>query len=101
MKTRETFETVRVHQGQLFSVTLASNPTTGYSWSDHHTAGLAVVNTQYVSPQHQPGLIGAGGRQVWQLMVVQPAPQRFVAEYSRPWEGEVAERYVLDVQILN
>ena len=66
-------------------VTLAENPTTGYSWNISVSKGLAVVTDTYVAPN--TALIGAGGYHEWLLAPDGPGTYTFNAAYMRPWEG--------------
>lgn len=74
-----------------FTITLKSNPTTGYSWFlgqyNHHI--VSVISHRYVAPDTK--LIGAGGKEVW-VFKVSPdalvAPQILYVNfiYTRLWE---------------
>jgi len=66
-------------------VTLAENPTTGYSWNASVSKGLTIVSDTYVAPNTT--LIGAGGYHEWLLAPDGPGTYTFNAVYMRPWEG--------------
>ena len=66
-------------------VTLAENPTTGYSWNTTVSKGLVVINDTYVAPSTT--LVGAGGYHEWLLAPDGPGTYTFQAVYMRPWEG--------------
>ena len=66
-------------------VTLAENPTSGYSWNATVSKGLTLVSDTYVAPNTT--LIGAGGYHEWLLGPDGPGTYTFKAVYMRPWEG--------------
>lgn len=73
-----------------FTITLASNPTTGYSWflRKYNTQFVKVVNHVYHPPISQ--IAGAGGKEQWTFAL---NPAAFTAPhllkinllYARPW----------------
>lgn len=86
-------KSILVNQGSPeFSISLASNPTTGYTWHaqqyDQHL--LTVINHKY-QPSTNSKLVGAGGIDVWTFKV---KPEAFNAPhimkikmlYARPWD---------------
>lgn len=73
-----------------FSIVLASNPTTGYSWRlggklDRRL--VKQVGSKFIPPQTK--LVGAGGREVWTFQAVGRGRARIVLEYVRPWEKNI------------
>jgi inhibitor of cysteine peptidase len=80
-----------VAMGQEFKVTLASNPTTGYSWAlakplDEKIVKL--VTNVYVAPETR--LVGAGGNQIWTFKAAGEGKTEIALKYVRPWETNVA-----------
>jgi inhibitor of cysteine peptidase len=79
-----------VQAGREFSVTLDSNPTTGYKWD---LAGppdarfVRLVTNIYVRPDSK--LMGAGGREVWTFKAVGEGGTEIALKYFRPWEKDV------------
>ena len=79
---------VVVKSGNRFTIELASNVTTGYSWEygvPVDTDYLRVVKTYNKNPQS--GLVGAGGTQGWIFETVQPGTTSINLVYKRPWEA--------------
>jgi inhibitor of cysteine peptidase len=73
-----------------FSINLASNPTTGYSWRlGGKLLGKLVkpLGSQFIPPQTQ--LVGAGGREIWNFQAVGRGRTKIVLEYARPWEKNI------------
>lgn len=76
-----------------FSITLRSNPTTGYSWfmKKYNPHFITVVKHVYHPPISQ--LVGAGGVDVWTFRLTPAAftvPHKLKMKmiYARPWEME-------------
>ncbi len=74
-----------------FTIALASNPTTGYTWhAQHYNANLLKVVTHRFQPSTST-LVGAGGTDIWTFKV---KPEAFSAPhvmkinmlYARPWD---------------
>ena len=88
--------------GQQFSLTLESNPTTGYQWRlAKPIAGscVALVTNQFVRPSSK--LTGAPGRETWKFKALQPGETVIALEYVRPWEkgGEPAQKTKVVVRV--
>lgn len=76
-----------------FSLRLASNPTTGYSWfiKRYNQHFLTLEKHQFFPPTSQ--IVGAGGVDLWVFKV---KPEAFIAPhifkiklvYARPWEAD-------------
>lgn len=76
-----------VQTGDLFSVSLNGNPTTGYTW--HYTIenkDIASGILEEIVPDSD--LIGAGSTFTWTLKALKPGETRILFKYYRDWEGE-------------
>ena len=80
---------VEVPAGGLLTVTLGSNPTTGFRWSEEaqisDTSVLKQVAHKYVAPDSE--MVGASGKEVWTFQALKAGTTSLSMEYSRPWEG--------------
>jgi inhibitor of cysteine peptidase len=81
---------IAVEPGQKFSIDLEANHTTGYSWQlvkplDEKQVKLLTVEYK----QSKPGLIGAGGHEVWSFNAVMEGRTEIQMKYVRPWETNV------------
>ena len=80
---------IEVASGDSIVVTLWSNQTTGYSWSESATISapdvLQQTNHEYVAPE--TGLMGAAGKEVWTFKTLKTGTSEVRMSYSRPWEG--------------
>jgi len=80
---------VSVLVGETISITLAGNPTTGYTWE------LADVDRIVLTPDPEPAfvrdssLIGAGGRYTFRVFALKPGTSAVKLVYRRSWEKEV------------
>lgn len=95
--------TVRLTVGASTTVTLASNPSTGYGWriNTARSANLGAVAIEEIGYRSGPGqLPGAPGLHRWRVIAKAPGDVRIVFDYARPWEHVApANRYTLRVKI--
>ena len=96
---------IEVAVGSSFTVTLCSNPSTGFQW------GAAKINDQtvleeasrkFVSPESkEPPPPGTAGQEVWTFKALKAGKSTILIEYSRPWEGgeKAAWTYALTVLV--
>jgi inhibitor of cysteine peptidase len=69
-------------------ITLAANPTTGYSWSENATISAPVVNqSSYAFVQPTSDAVGAPGKSVWVFDSEQTGAGTITLSYARPWES--------------
>jgi predicted secreted protein len=94
-------KTVNEFQGSLFAISLAENPTTGYSWNATISQGLELVDETFEENAHAPGMVGVGGTHWWILKAAAAGTQEFSATYIRPWEGVLPgdQTYSLTVDV--
>lgn len=81
---------IEVAVGKEFSITLESNPTTGYHWElagQLAEAVVKLVGNEYKGPETK--LIGAGGKEVWTFSAVGKGETIIKMKYVRPWEKDV------------
>jgi len=68
-------------------ISLAENPSTGYSWNATASPGLTVVGDRYRASATPEIMVGAGGIRTWTLVPERPGTFTFSAVYRRPWEN--------------
>lgn len=81
---------IDVTVGQEFTISLQSNPTTGYLWRFAKPPDeklLKLVRTQYKAPQSK--LVGAGGIEVWTFKALAEGKTPLELNYQRPWEKSI------------
>ena len=95
MKVKHISKEVQVAAGDSFTVTLCSNPTTGFQWSESAQVSdqtvLQQTDHRFV-PAQEKGVVGAPGEEVWTFKALKKGSSTISLEYSRPWEnGEKGE----------
>jgi inhibitor of cysteine peptidase len=87
--------------GDVLTVRLSENPSTGYSWEPTYSGGLEPGDDEFVAPSASPGLVGAAGTRSFSFVVSAAGTQSFAAAYERPWEAgtvEPAEEFTLTIE---
>lgn len=90
---------VSVPVGETISITLAGNPTTGYTWE------LADVDRTVLMPDPEPtfvpdsSLIGAGGRYTFRIFALKSGTSAVKLVYRRSWEKGVPPLRVFDLAV--
>jgi len=82
-------EVINARAGENFTISLGSNPSTGYSWQlakplDEKIVRL--VSSEYTSSQTK--LVGAGGKENWTFLALKKGAAKIVLKYARPWEKD-------------
>lgn len=83
-----------LHPGDVLVVTLDSNATTGFRWqlSGKPAANvLKLDGSEYVAPSTSPGMVGAGGQEVWRFRAAGEGTTTFELNYMRA-SGETSGR---------
>ena len=84
---------VNVAAGDSFTVTLCSNPTTGFQWESARISDQTVleqVDHKFMPPADlgdRPPPPGSPGKEVWTFQALEKGTSTVSVEYSRPWEG--------------
>jgi len=81
---------ITMKPGDIVTLTLASNPTTGYSWLVMEIDDTVLV--QDGDPEYKPspgseGLVGAGGTETFRFKAVSAGATSLNLGYMRPWES--------------
>ncbi|UGT41868.1 protease inhibitor I42 family protein [Nocardia yamanashiensis] len=90
--------------GQGLIVTLDANPSTGFAWE------LTELDQNILkrngSPEYQQdpspdGMVGVGGKAIWNFVAAGPGATRLTLEYRRAWEQgvEPAQRFQVTVNV--
>ena len=83
-----------LRQGQVVTVVLESNRSSGLKWILAEPAGTVMVraaNPVYVARAAKRGASGAGGTETWRFRAAKPGKQTIRLEYRRQWQ-QVPER---------
>ncbi len=79
--------------GETLTVTLGSNPTTGFRWSEEAEISdetvVQQVSHRYVGKEYEtPPPPGTSGEEVWIFKALKKGTTTIYMEYSRPWIEE-------------
>ena len=80
---------VEIAVGGSLTVTLESNPTTGFEWELTEIADqtvLAEAGHEFKAPG-AGAPVGTGGEEVWTFKALKEGTTELSMEYSKPWEG--------------
>ncbi|HEX6291659.1 MAG TPA: protease inhibitor I42 family protein [Herpetosiphonaceae bacterium] len=86
---RDPAQPVDVALGQVFTIRLESNPSTGYQWQLAQPVDESIVKLE--GSEYQPPatvLPGAGGTEAWTFRAVGQGETSIALKYIRPWEKE-------------
>ena len=75
--------------GDTLKVILASNGSTGFSWTTEAQVSDSTVvqQTSHESVGATTGRLGAWGTEVWTFKAVKAGATTIATDYGRPWEG--------------
>lgn len=90
-------ESVQVRAGEVFTVSLESNPTTGYSWQPGFDPELLELVSSEFTPEST--LMGAPGTEKFEFRALKEGQVEITMEYKRPWEDNVLEERTIQVKI--
>ena len=94
---------IAVKSGDLVTLTLVSNPTTGYSWQVMEIDNAILVQDgepEYKQSAGSEGLVGAGGTETFRFKVVGSGETALNLGYMRPWESvQPAETFKVQVVV--
>jgi predicted secreted protein len=83
-------------------VTLCSNPSTGFQWSENAEISDPAVLGQYrheFLPNEGNGVVGAAGSDVWKFRSLKKGTSGIHFEHSRPWEGGEKGEWTLELVV--
>lgn len=82
---------IRLAPGQVLTVQLASNPSTGYRWHVQQPASdvLASLGPEVYSNPEDIGLVGSSGQSQWRFQAKGVGAGKLVLFYQQPWALEV------------
>lgn len=87
--------------GEIVTITLTENPTTGYTWNATNSTGLEIISDNYTADDVPAGMVGSGGIHAWMAKAVETGNQTFSAILMRSWEPITGdeETYSLDILV--
>ncbi|WP_447722251.1 protease inhibitor I42 family protein [Aquipseudomonas campi] len=93
---------LQLHTGQTLTISLPSNPTTGYRWAvvDAAPSVLRSLGPEVYSPKQSGEVVGSGGESTWRYRVLQAGSGRLLMHYQQPWQTDVAPAQSIDCQLV-
>lgn len=98
---KETEPAERILAENEFTVTLAENPTTGFSWQYEiqDKSAVKLVDDLYVPSNNDTRIVGAGGMHSFTFACLKDCETTVVLTYRRPWKGgETAEKRLITIK---
>ncbi len=96
--------TVKLNTGQIMSITLDANPTTGYTWEVAEPPSGQIMRQigeiDFIPSQHDPEIVGAGGVQIVRFEVINAGQTSLKLIYHRPWETDVEPRDTFSIYVV-
>jgi predicted secreted protein len=94
----ESVREISVTRGNAFTISLRSNPSTGYRWSAKFDKGFVHLKEEsFKRPENS--LLGSPGQQTFIFVANETGVTDIDLVYSRPWEKVFAERRIYRVRI--
>ncbi len=85
---------------QTVTLTLDSNPTTGFSWQVEQSEELFRVESVYTEDRTGEPVTGSGGTETITLTPLKAGKTEVTLTYARPWEGgEKGDQLVYSFEI--
>ena len=81
---------ITLQSGDVITLTLESNPTTGYSWQVLEIDNVVLIqdgDPDYKQAPNSDGLVGAGGTETLRFKAVEAGRTTLEIGYVRPWES--------------
>jgi len=92
---------ITVNAGDSFTVTLDSNPSTGFAWLISAITDESViddVNNEFKGADTE--MVGAGGQEVWTFEALDEGTSTIEMQYSRSWEQGVEPAATFNVTVV-
>ncbi|MFC2056555.1 protease inhibitor I42 family protein [Chloroflexota bacterium] len=90
-----------VETGDTLTITLCSNPTTGFQWSELANIIdkdiLEQVKHEYTPPKSD--IPGTSGKETWTFKGLKKGMTAITTEYSQPWEGGLKGEWTFNLTI--
>lgn len=90
-KQKDIVRDVTVTAGDIFSITLCSNGSTGFQWGEEtQISDMQVIQqTGYktIATKNTGGMVGVPGTEVWDFKALKAGTSTIYIEYDRPWQG--------------
>ena len=86
--------------GEELTVTLGSNPTTGFRWSEFAEISDETIVQQtshiYIAAEEE-NIVGGAGKEVWTFEALKKGATTIFMEYGRLWEGGEKAKWTVTI----
>lgn len=92
---------VHLGVGQSLTLTLPSNPSTGYRWLLQNPASsvLSALGPEVYSTPEDAGLVGSAGQSQWRFKASAVGSGHLLLVYQQPWAPEVKPAMTFDCDV--
>ncbi|WP_085625880.1 MULTISPECIES: protease inhibitor I42 family protein [unclassified Pseudomonas] len=92
----------RLQVGQALTLTLPSNPSTGYRWRVENPAAnvLQSLGPEVYSAPEEENVVGSAGVSTWRYQASSTGDGQLVLVYQQPWAADVAPVQTFDCRIV-
>lgn len=92
---------LRLSVGQPLTLTLPSNPSTGYRWRVENAGAevLTPLGPEVYSNSEAGGMVGSAGQSTWRFRARQAGEGRLLLVYQQPWDTQAAPAESFDCQV--
>jgi len=94
---------IEITRPKSLTVTLYSNPTTGFQWGEVAVISqsniIEQVSHNFVEPQVSRGVVGAPGKDVWVFDSKAAGNATIKFSYGRPWEGGEKDTWTVTLNV--
>ncbi len=92
----------RLQVGQVLTLTLPSNPSTGYRWRVEKPAAnvLRSLGPEVYSAPEEEDLVGNAGVSTWRYQASGTGDGQLVLVYQQPWAADIAPVQTFDCKII-
>jgi inhibitor of cysteine peptidase len=89
-------KTIDAGVGDIFTISLAANPTTGYDWAFSGGGGvIQLLDKSYQADN--TGVTGSGGTDCFRFKVQAKGNATLVFDYERPWETTSVDQKIFSL----
>ncbi|MBV4490172.1 protease inhibitor I42 family protein [Pseudomonas oryzicola] len=92
----------RLQVGQTLTLTLPSNPSTGYRWRVENPAAnvLRSLGPEVYSAPEEEDVVGSAGVSTWRYQANRAGEAQLVLVYQQPWAADVAPVQSFDCKVI-
>jgi predicted secreted protein len=91
--------------GDMITVALCSNPTTGFEWSEEISDDDVIkeIEHEFLPPEgnvDKPPVAGAAGLDKWVYESMNDGMSTILFEYSQPWPGGIKKEWTYELTLV-